>query len=289
MNTIYANDVGLIKLGYQSENNRTEVIFDVSDLATEFPDGMVSVVVRRPTDSAGHLVTSITQNGSIVTWLVNDYELEFKGLGELQLIYTVPGVVAKTKIWSISTDRSLTFTDSIPPDWRDIANSLLDAASELHGVTEQIKTWRDETVSAKEATVSAKEATESYRDETKILHDSTSEKAEQASSDARTAAAARTGMVELYDSTKIYADQAESAASQVALDKNQIEIWHRETKQYRDEAEHFADLAEQCAAIAGYMDMEIVDGHLIYRRTENVDVSFLLQNGRLIRGGDANG
>ena len=282
MNTIYANDVGLIKLGYQSENNRTEVIFDVSDLATEFPGGLVSVVVRRPTDSAGHLVTSITRNGSIVTWLVDDYELEFKGLGELQLIYNVPGVVAKTKIWSTSTDRSLTFTDSIPPDWRDIANSLLDAASELYGVTEQIKTWRDETVSAKEAT-------ESYRDETKTLYDSTSEKAEQAASDAETAAAARTGMVELYDSTKVYADRAESAASQIALDKNQIEIWYRETKQYRDEAEHFADLAEQCAAIAGYMDMEIVNGHLIYRRTENVDVSFLLQNGRLIRGGDANG
>lgn len=131
MKTIYANDVGLIKLGYQSENDRTEVIFDVSDIAAEFPGGLISVAVRRPTDNAGHLVTSITQNGSTARWLVDDYELEHRGIGELQLIYSVTNVVAKTKIWKIVIDCSLTVADSLPPDWQDVANTLLTAASQV--------------------------------------------------------------------------------------------------------------------------------------------------------------
>lgn len=138
MKTIYANDVGLIKLGYQSENDRTEVIFDVSDIAEEFPGGLISVAVRRPTDSAGHLVTSITQNGSTARWLVDDYELEHKGIGKLQLVYSVKGVVAKTKIWSIAINESIIASDTIPepPQWMDILNSLLEAAGEVHQVVE---------------------------------------------------------------------------------------------------------------------------------------------------------
>ena len=43
-----------------------------------------------------------------------------------------------------------------------------------------------------------------------------------------------------------------------------------------------ADRAEQAANTAGYLDVEIVDGRLIYTRTDAVDVDFALNNGRLI-------
>ena len=43
-----------------------------------------------------------------------------------------------------------------------------------------------------------------------------------------------------------------------------------------------ADRAEQAASTAGYLDVEIVDGRLIYTRTDAVDVDFTLNNGRLI-------
>ena len=43
-----------------------------------------------------------------------------------------------------------------------------------------------------------------------------------------------------------------------------------------------ADRAEQAANNAGYLDVEIVDGRLIYTRTDAVDVDFTLNNGRLI-------
>lgn len=43
-----------------------------------------------------------------------------------------------------------------------------------------------------------------------------------------------------------------------------------------------ADRAEQAAAKAGYLDVEIVDGRLIYTRTDAVDVNFTLDDGHLI-------
>ena len=46
---------------------------------------------------------------------------------------------------------------------------------------------------------------------------------------------------------------------------------------YRD-----AERAEQAANNAGYLDIEIVDGNLIYTRTDAVDVDFVLNNGHLI-------
>ena len=43
-----------------------------------------------------------------------------------------------------------------------------------------------------------------------------------------------------------------------------------------------AERAEQAANTAGYMDVEIVDGRLIYTRTDAVDVDFELENGHLL-------
>lgn len=47
-------------------------------------------------------------------------------------------------------------------------------------------------------------------------------------------------------------------------------------------AEDAADRAEQCAANAGYMDVDIVDGRLIYTRTDTIDIDLEIVNGNLI-------
>ena len=47
-------------------------------------------------------------------------------------------------------------------------------------------------------------------------------------------------------------------------------------------AHNDAERAEQAANTAGYMDVEIVDGRLIYTRTDAVDVDFELENGHLL-------
>ena len=52
--------------------------------------------------------------------------------------------------------------------------------------------------------------------------------------------------------------------------------------QYENNAAYWADKAEQAAGQAGYMFFYIDEhGHLIYERTSNVDVDFVLENGHL--------
>lgn len=48
------------------------------------------------------------------------------------------------------------------------------------------------------------------------------------------------------------------------------------------EAYTSAERAEQAATTAGYLDVEIVNGRLIYTRTDAVDVDFELENGHLL-------
>ncbi len=57
----------------------------------------------------------------------------------------------------------------------------------------------------------------------------------------------------------------------------------QEASESADRAEESADRAEQAAATAGFMDVEIdSNGHLIYTRTDAVDVDLKLVNGHLI-------
>lgn len=65
--------------------------------------------------------------------------------------------------------------------------------------------------------------------------------------------------------SELNASASESAAASSAADA------------YRD-----AERAEQAAATAGYLDVEIVDGDLIYTRTDAVDVDFELVEGNLV-------
>lgn len=136
MRTIYADQVGVLSLGYQSEDNRTQVVFDISAVAAEFPGGIATVIVRRPLDTTGHIASGVIQDGHLVTWTVSDYELEKGGTGKVQLVYAVEGVTAKTKIWDTNVQKSICASHCAPPDWHDMINTLLESAG---SVTEAIK------------------------------------------------------------------------------------------------------------------------------------------------------
>ena len=65
-----------------------------------------------------------------------------------------------------------------------------------------------------------------------------------------------------------------------------VTVLSDETEENALAAEHYADLASQCAGTAGYLEIEIDErGHLIYTKTDAVDVDFRLQNGHLIMEG----
>lgn len=88
------------------------------------------------------------------------------------------------------------------------------------------------------------------------------------------------------NNSAISANQSASAsaqsASQSAQIKADVEDLADDAQGYAQASAQSADRAEQAANNAGYLDVEIVDGRLIYTRTDAVDVDFTLNNGRLI-------
>ena len=79
-----------------------------------------------------------------------------------------------------------------------------------------------------------------------------------------------------------FATTATNAASTATTKASEAATSAASAAQSASNANRDADRAEQAATTAGYMDVDIVDGRLIYTRTDAVDVDFDLVQGRLI-------
>lgn len=108
---------------------------------------------------------------------------------------------------------------------------------------------------------SARDDAQTYANNAQSSAQASASSAESASQSARTASEKATASAESAEQ----AAQSEQSANTSA-----------------NNASRNADRAEQAANNAGYLDVEIVDGRLIYARTDAVDVDFSLNNGRLI-------
>lgn len=73
-----------------------------------------------------------------------------------------------------------------------------------------------------------------------------------------------------------------TAVETTAQDAIAAESARDEAQAYAENAAESAEHAEQQAASAGYLDVAIVDGRLIYTRTDAVNVCFVLDDGHLI-------
>lgn len=117
--------------------------------------------------------------------------------------------------------------------------------------------------------------------------------AEQSASAAGQSARSAQGYAEQAETAKTnaqtYANNAQTSATQASASASQASTSASTasaaaTSASASAASAYADAerAEQAASTAGYLDVEIVDGRLIYTRTDAVDVDFTLNNGRLI-------
>ena len=78
------------------------------------------------------------------------------------------------------------------------------------------------------------------------------------------------------DSAANSADSAGRSAESAANSEQSATEKAGEAKTSADNADHSAKLAQQVAITNGYMEVRIVDGHLIYERTDSVDTDFSL-------------
>ena len=111
---------------------------------------------------------------------------------------------------------------------------------------------------------------------------SADQSARSASDDADRAERARNAAQTGADNAGQSASAAAQSAESAARSASEAEQDRRDADRYARASAQSADRAEQAANNAGYLDVEIVDGRLIYTRTDAVDVDFSLNNGRLI-------
>ena len=115
------------------------------------------------------------------------------------------------------------------------------------------------------------------------------QKASEADQSSRSASADAERAEQARDDAQGYANNAQTSATQASASASQASASASTasaaaTSASASAASAYADAerAEQAASTAGYLDVEIVDGRLIYTRTDAVDVDFSLNNGRLI-------
>lgn len=106
--------------------------------------------------------------------------------------------------------------------------------------------------------------------------------AESASASAQSADASREAADESEYNAQVYAENAQASATVSAQSASASAESATASATSATASAQSADRAEQAASTAGYLDVEIVNGRLIYTRTDAADVDFTLNNGRLI-------
>lgn len=113
-------------IGFQAENQRTQVRIDCSPIFAEYPHATPSLAVKPPAGETYPVF--LDRDGDEVVWTILSENLALHGDGEIQLTFVKDNVIAKTIIGHIRILRSLV-VDGETPDpvaqWIDDANAKL--------------------------------------------------------------------------------------------------------------------------------------------------------------------
>jgi type IV secretory pathway VirB10-like protein len=108
------------------------------------------------------------------------------------------------------------------------------------------------------------------------------EYAEAAGISASNASTSEANALESERAAKLAEQGATTAQSRAENARGAAQRYAQDAQDSADDAEQSAERAEQAATTAGYMDFEIVNGRVIYTRTDAVDVDFEIVDGHLI-------
>ena len=232
-----------VPLGIQGENGALEYTADVSDWLAIWPSGVVSLILQAADGSDPYIAdTSIDRDTGIVTWHITGNDTATVGNGKGELRLVDGETIKKSYMFPTYVAPGITTEPGDPP------TPTPSWINDMLEVASDIQTVIDDAEAARDAAQAAQAAAETAQGAAETA---------RAGAEAAQAAAA--------------SSETNAAASEAAA------------AGYADAAETSADRAEQAAANAGYMDVYIDDnGHLIYERTDQVDVDFDLTNGRLI-------
>ena len=105
--------IPVLQVGYQGENEVTDVLFDISSWITEFGEGVAQLRVKRPGNSEEEsYVLSLTITDGIAVWTVSETDTFNKGNGKVQLSYLVGNIVKKAVVYPYKVGKSIVGADN---------------------------------------------------------------------------------------------------------------------------------------------------------------------------------
>ena len=122
------SDVGIL-LGRQGENKARQIEFDLSWLIEEYGEGTAVLVHQRSKDGAPYICTA-TQDGSVLTWTLNNLDTAYDGWGQAELRWTVGDVLAKTLVYKTMVVRSITSDAEMPDPYESWYDQMIDYINE---------------------------------------------------------------------------------------------------------------------------------------------------------------
>ena len=120
-----------IEIGFEGENNRTQVRIDCGEVFAEYPNAEAVMKVQAP--KGGIYPVTVTRDGNMILWTVRDCDVANKGNGEFQLTFTDGETVVKTCPGKIHVERSLKGSGTAPSgvqDWLERAEEALEGVKD---------------------------------------------------------------------------------------------------------------------------------------------------------------
>ena len=203
------NENERIIIGEVGENLAESCTIDYSAWVEEYGEGDLRIRAIREGDVEPYPVANVDTADGLATWTYTAADTAVKGFGEVQVLYYVGDVLAKSRVWKTYTYRSLnTSSEEVPDPYADWLNAVERIGGQVEADAEAASASADSaSASATLASGSASEAAESAL--------SASRSASTASSSAESAAS------------------SESAASQSASEASTYEYY---SEQYMNEA-----------------------------------------------------
>ena len=115
-----------LAIGFEGEQNHTEVTFYWTSLYNKYPDAVATMVIKPPTGNP--YPKTVTQEDNKIVWDVTASDTYIPGSGSYQLTFTDGEEIIKTYIGSYSVMDSLTGSGEAPDpvqDWVTEANAVL--------------------------------------------------------------------------------------------------------------------------------------------------------------------
>lgn len=135
-----------LPLGLQLENEVTEVVFDFSAWQTAYGSGDLGLSIQRPGDSQPY-AGELTIDGTDATWTVSSLDIAYKGVGEIQLTYTVGTVVKKSVIYKFTVYKSLGANGEYPSPGQTWQDGIED---DIEGLRTDVDADHDELIDIRE-------------------------------------------------------------------------------------------------------------------------------------------